>query len=66
MTQKALIETNPYLKDPVQRKSWLDKSVSTSTAIEGVRIVFLQPPKTQAPDKSPTLNEREEFYGSRR
>ena len=66
MLKKPLIETNPYLKDPVQRKSLLDISVSSSTAIEGVRIVFPQPPKTQAPDKSPTLNEPEGSYGSRR
>ena len=66
MLKKRLIETNPHLKDPVQRKSLLDISVSSSTAIEGVRIVFSKPPKTQAPDKSPTLNEPGEFYGSRR
>ena len=66
MTQKALIETNPYLKDPVQRKSWLDKSVSTSTAIEGVHIVFSETPETQASNELPTVHERRGSYQSRR
>ena len=66
MPQKPLIETNPYLKDPVQRKSWLDTSVSSSTAIEGVHITFPQPPETEARDKFTTLNEPQGSYGSRR
>lgn len=32
----SLIETNPYLKDPVERDAWLTRSVVSSSAIEGV------------------------------
>ena len=38
MTKKGLIETNPYLKDPKQRKISICTMVSSSTAIEGTRI----------------------------
>jgi len=35
---KPLIETNPYLKDPVQRQSLLWRAVASSSAIEGARL----------------------------
>ncbi len=66
MTQKPLIETNPYLKDPIQRKSLLDASVSSSTAIEGVRIVFSSLPETQPSNELPAVHERRASYRSRR
>jgi len=34
MRKKSLIETNPYLRDPEQRRKGLIRSVATSTAIE--------------------------------
>jgi len=34
MVKKSLIETNPYLRDPVQRRKALLRSVASSTAIE--------------------------------
>jgi len=34
MRKKPLIETNPYLRDPVQRRKALLRSVASSTAIE--------------------------------
>jgi len=37
-THPTLNQTNPYLKDPVERKKWVILSVSTSTAIEGVHL----------------------------
>jgi len=35
---KSLLETNPYLKDPVQRKRLLRRSLVSSFAIEGIYI----------------------------
>jgi len=34
--KKSLLETNPYLKDPVQRKRLLRRSLVSSFAIEGI------------------------------
>ncbi len=34
MRKKSLIETNPYLRDPEQRRKGLIRSIATSTAIE--------------------------------
>lgn len=34
--KKPLIETNPYLRDPIERKEMIHRAVLTSTAIEGV------------------------------
>ncbi len=48
MNGKPLTETNPYLKDPKERKTLLLISVSTSTAIEGVHIT---PDQIQKPLK---------------
>lgn len=38
--KKPLIETNPYLRDPVQREILLDIAVRSSTAIEGVQVLL--------------------------
>jgi len=38
MRKKSLLETNPYLKDPELRKFLIERSVASSTAIEGVHI----------------------------
>ncbi len=38
--------TNPYLRDPVVRKSMVIRSVVTSSAIEGIRASFKRSPKT--------------------
>lgn len=37
-TEKPLIETNPYLKDPVIRAKVIARSVETSCGIEGIKI----------------------------
>lgn len=34
--KKSLVETNPYLKDPAQRKRLLRRSVVSSFAVEGI------------------------------
>ncbi len=36
--KKSLIETNPFLKDPAKRRRMLERSVLSSSAIEGIRI----------------------------
>ena len=36
MKKRPLIETNPYLKNPVEREEALIHSICTSSAIEGV------------------------------
>jgi hypothetical protein len=36
--KKSLLETNPYLKDPAQRKRLIRRSVISSFAIEGIYL----------------------------
>lgn len=36
--KKSLLETNPYLKDPVLRRKMMDRSIISSSAIEGIHI----------------------------
>lgn len=36
--KKALLETNPYLKDPAKRTRALARSIETSSAIEGILV----------------------------
>lgn len=37
---RKLLNTNPYLRDPVQRERSVLKSVASSSAIEGIRAPF--------------------------
>lgn len=66
MPIKPLIATNPYLKDPAKRKTLLDKSVATSTAIEGVRAVFQKSTVTSSGIDRLRVHDASESYGSRR
>ncbi len=36
--KKSLVETNPHLKDPMKRREMLERSVLSSSAIEGIHI----------------------------
>jgi len=36
--KKSLLETNPYLKDPAQRKRLMRRSLVSSFAIEGIYL----------------------------
>lgn len=36
--KKSLLETNPFLKDPVTRNKSLARNVVTSSAVEGIRV----------------------------
>lgn len=38
MKKKTLIETNPYLKDPVKRRGAFIKTVISSSAIAGIHV----------------------------
>jgi hypothetical protein len=38
MKMPPLSQTNPFLKDPVERRFWLFKTVTSSAAIEGVHL----------------------------
>jgi hypothetical protein len=51
-----LSSVNPYLRDPVARKSMIIRSVETSSAIEGIRAVFKR--ARRSTEKSPVLKER--------
>lgn len=36
--KKSLVETNPHLRDPMKRREMLERSILSSSAIEGIRI----------------------------
>jgi Fic family protein len=38
MKKKSLIETNPYMKDPLKRRAAFIKTVISSSAIEGIHV----------------------------
>ncbi len=38
MKAKSLIETNPYLKDPLKREELVALSVKTSGGVEGIKV----------------------------
>jgi hypothetical protein len=51
-----LSSVNPYLRDPVARKSMVIRSVVTSSAIEGIRAVFKR--ARRSTEKTPVRKER--------
>jgi len=64
MSEKPLIETNPYLSDPEQRRELIYTAVATSTAIETGYIVTARSDYlAQMPEK---IAESEEPYRSGR
>jgi hypothetical protein len=38
MKRQTLLETNPYLKDPAEMRKLISRSVTTSCAVEGIRV----------------------------
>jgi len=38
MNRKPLIETNPYLKDPIERRRLILRSVESSCRVEGIDV----------------------------
>jgi hypothetical protein len=51
--KKMLIDTNPYLKDPAQRKALLMRSVNTSCGVEGIDVSKLKEIKIEIPSRGP-------------
>jgi hypothetical protein len=82
MQKKSLSKTNPYLKNPAERRAMLYTSVVTSSAIEGIHLphisdeqnatwaVALSPDKSRKTTKKKkpavTCHESESSYRSRR
>jgi len=65
--KKTLIETNPYLKDPVKRQAMFYTTVSSSTAIEGVHVAATKAIKESKKLVKPAIiSESEESYVSQR
>lgn len=58
--KKSLLETNPYLKDPEQRKRLLRRSIISSFAIEGIRIKFDEATE-QFVHENPETSEQDNF-----
>lgn len=52
-TIKPLIETNPFLKDPVERHKRIARSVRTSCAVEGIRESKSSPKAIQIKSRVP-------------
>lgn len=48
---RKLLNTNPYLLDPVQRERSVFKSVASSSAIEGIRAPFRDTTTGTAPPR---------------
>jgi len=82
MQKKSLSKTNPYLKNPAERRAMLYASVVTSSAIEGIHLpriideqnttwaVALPPAKSRKTNKKKksevTVHESAASYRSRR
>ena len=53
MNDESLIKTNPYLKDPAQRKIMFMTAVLASTAVEGVHFTDINPLDMKKERKQP-------------
>lgn len=54
--KNSLLETNPYLKDPAQRKRLIRRSVVSSFAIEG--IVLKEEAESCVKEETPEFKDR--------
>ena len=54
MRKKPLSETNPFLKDPEKRKAGLITFVTSSSAIEGIRVMLAT--KTDIEEKTKNVS----------
>lgn len=54
MKKPPLTQTNPYLRDPEERKFWITTTVTSSASIEGVR--FSEETLKSLRKSCPTLN----------
>jgi hypothetical protein len=51
MKTKPLIETNPYLQDPVERDRLISRSVRTSCGVEGIYEKSIAPISINIPSR---------------
>lgn len=61
--KKSLIETNPYLKDPEQRKKLLRRSLVSSFAIEGIHLK--EEPAGSVKEETPSFTARKHSRSAR-
>lgn len=61
--KKSLLETNPYLKDPAQRKKLLRRSLVSSFAIEG--IYLKEEPSGSVKEDTPNFTARKQSKSAR-
>jgi hypothetical protein len=61
--KKSLLETNPYLKDPAQRKLLMRRSLVSSFAIEG--IYLKDEPTNSVKEDSPAFTGRKQSTSTR-
>ena len=61
--KKSLLETNPYLKDPAQRKLLMRRSLVSSFAIEG--IYLKEEPAGSVKEDTPSFTARKKSASSR-
>ncbi len=59
---KPLIETNPYLRDPEQRRRLLERNALDSSAFEGAR--GLTPHKAEGSSPSKIASKKKSVKGS--
>lgn len=51
MRTKLLSETNPYMRDPEMRERLIDRSVASSSAVEGIKVDFNKMRSIQIPKR---------------
>lgn len=51
MRTKPLNETNPYMRDPETRERLIDRSVASSSAVEGIKVDFNKMRSIQIPKR---------------
>lgn len=61
--KKSLLETNPYLKDPAQRKLLMRRSLVSSFAIEG--IYLKEEPAGSVKEDAPSFTARKQSRSAR-
>ena len=56
MSEKPLTETNPYLRDPEERKQLVLVAASSSSAIEGIHVPLKTIAKALRPGWKPSAS----------
>jgi len=54
--KKPLSETNPYLKDPAKRKKLIERSVTSSCGVEGIKVDLRHTAKISIPRRNKKSN----------